>query len=89
MGLPVLLANSLPAVLLALAIIFLARPLTYAPPKTKRELTNIQIVLDSSTSMVFNTYGPQDGSKPYIAFPRRDGRGGKVPDHCAKAMRSV
>lgn len=67
-GLPVLLANSLPAVLLALAIVFLARPLTYAPPATKRELTNIQIVLDSSTSMVFNTYGPQEGSKPYTRF---------------------
>ena len=67
-GLPVLMANSLPAVLLALAIIFLARPLTYAPPKTQRELTNIQIVLDSSTSMVFNTYGPQEGDKPYVRF---------------------
>jgi Ca-activated chloride channel family protein len=67
-GLPVLLANSLPAVLLALAVIFLSRPLTYAPPKTQRELTNIQIVLDSSTSMVFNTYGPQEGDKPYVRF---------------------
>ena len=34
-GLPVLAANSLPAVLLALAIVFLARPLAYAPPKTQ------------------------------------------------------
>lgn len=67
-GLPVLAANSLPAVLLALAILFLARPLTYAPPKTQRELTNIQIVLDASTSMVFNTYGPQQGDKPYVRF---------------------
>jgi len=61
-------ANSLPAVLLALAILVLARPLAYAPPKTQRELTNIQIVLDSSTSMVFNTYGPQTGDKPYVRF---------------------
>jgi len=67
-GLPVLAANSLPAVLLALAIVFLARPLTYAPPKTQRELTNIQIVLDASTSMVFHTYGPQQGDKPYVRF---------------------
>jgi Ca-activated chloride channel family protein len=68
LGLPVLVANSLPAVLLALAIIFLARPLTYAPPKTQRELTNIQIVLDASTSMVFSTYGPQAGDEPYTRF---------------------
>jgi Ca-activated chloride channel family protein len=68
LGLPVLVANSLPAVLLGLAIIFLARPLTYAPPKTQRELTNIQIVLDASTSMVFNTYGPQAGDEPYTRF---------------------
>jgi Ca-activated chloride channel family protein len=53
---------------LALAILFLARPLTYAPPKTQRELTNIQIVLDASTSMVYNTYGPQEGDKPYTRF---------------------
>ena len=68
LGVPVLIANSLPACLLGLAIIFLARPLTYAPPKTQRELTNIQIVLDASTSMVFNTYGPQAGDKPYTRF---------------------
>jgi Ca-activated chloride channel family protein len=67
-GLPVLLANSLPAALLALAIILVARPLTYAPPKTERELTNIQIVLDASTSMVHNTYGPQEGDRPYLRF---------------------
>ncbi len=68
LGLLVLSANSLPALLLALAIIFLARPLTYAPPKTQRELTNIQLVLDASTSMVFSTYGPQDGEKRYTRF---------------------
>ncbi len=67
-GLPVLMANSLPAVLLALAILLLARPLTFEPPKTQRELTNIQIVLDASTSMVFHTYGPQGGEKPHTRF---------------------
>jgi Ca-activated chloride channel family protein len=67
-GLPVLLANSLPAVLLGLAIIFVARPLTYAPPKTQRELTNIQIVLDASTSMIHHTYGPQAGDEPFLRF---------------------
>ncbi len=68
LGLLVLTANSLPAVLLAMAIVLLARPLTYAPPKTQRELSNIQIVLDASTSMVFSTYGPQDGEKRYTRF---------------------
>jgi len=68
LGLPVLMANSLPAVLLGLAILFLARPLTYAPPKTQRELTNIQIVLDASTSMIHHTYGPQAGDEPYTRF---------------------
>ncbi|MCH5376501.1 MAG: VWA domain-containing protein, partial [Planctomycetes bacterium] len=29
---------------------------------------NIQIVLDASTSMVFSTYGPQEGDKPYTRF---------------------
>lgn len=67
-GFLVLTANSLPAVLLAMAILFLARPLTYAPPKTQRELSNIQIVLDASTSMVHSTYGPQDGKKRYTRF---------------------
>ncbi len=67
-GVPVLVANSLPAVLLALAIVFVARPLTFAPPKTQRELSNIQIVLDASTSMVYNTYGPQEEDKPYTRF---------------------
>lgn len=67
-GLPVLAANSLPALLLALAILLLARPLTFAPPKTQREMTNIQIVLDASTSMVFFTYGPQQGDRPYVRF---------------------
>jgi len=66
-GLLVLTANSLPAVLLAVAILLAARPLTYAPPKTQRKLSNIQIVLDSSTSMLM-AYGPQDGAEPYTRF---------------------
>ena len=47
----VLCANTLPATLLAIAILFLARPITFAPPQTERKLTNIQIVLDTSPSM--------------------------------------
>lgn len=63
----VLSANCLPAVLLAFAILFLARPLTFAPPKTDRQLSNIQIVLDNSGSMN-SRYGPQNGEKPYTRF---------------------
>ena len=62
----VLVANSLPAVLLAFAIVFLARPLTFAPPKTERLLSNIQIVLDTSGSML-EAYGDQS-DKPYARF---------------------
>ena len=63
----VLTANCLPAVLLAFAIILLARPLTFAPPKTERKLSNIQIVLDTSPSMGW-PYGPQTGEKRYTRF---------------------
>ena len=70
LGLPVLIANSLPAVLLALAILLLARPLTYAPPKTERELSNIQIVLDASTSMIHSTYGPQEAIRIPVSTVR-------------------
>ena len=63
----VLTANCLPAVLLACAILFLAHPLTFAPPKTERKLSNIQIVLDTSPSMS-SRYGPQKGDKPYTRF---------------------
>jgi Ca-activated chloride channel family protein len=66
-GFLVLSANSLPAVLLAVAIVFLARPLTYAPPKTERVLSNIQIVLDTSGSMR-EPYGPQPDDKRYRRF---------------------
>ena len=63
----VLSANSLPALLLAMAIVLLARPLTYAPPETQRELSNINIVLDASGSMC-EPYGPQSTEEPYCRF---------------------
>ena len=50
----VLCANCLPAGLLALAIIFLAHPVTFLPPEVERKLTNIPIVLDTSGSMAEN-----------------------------------
>jgi Ca-activated chloride channel family protein len=50
----VLCANCLPAALLALAIIFLAHPMTFTPPAVERKLTNIQFVLDTSGSMAEN-----------------------------------
>lgn len=55
----VLCANCLPAALLALAILFLAHPITFLPPEVERKLTNIQIVLDTSGSMAEN-HGSQD-----------------------------
>jgi Ca-activated chloride channel homolog len=64
----VLTANCLPAALLAFAIILVARPLTFAPPKTERRLSNIQIVLDTSPSMN-SRYGPQqDANNRYTRF---------------------
>jgi Ca-activated chloride channel family protein len=63
LNLLVLSANTLPAMLLAVAILFLARPITFAPPQTERKLTNIQIVLDCSGSMG-TPYGPQ--SSPIV-----------------------
>ena len=50
----VLCANCLPAGLLALAILFLAHPITFTPPEVERKLTNIQILLDTSGSMAEN-----------------------------------
>ena len=50
----VLCANCLPAALLAIAIIFLAHPITFQPPEIERKLTNIQILLDTSGSMAEN-----------------------------------
>jgi Ca-activated chloride channel family protein len=47
----VLTANCLPAALLAVAILFLAHPMTYTPPEVERKLTNAQFLLDTSGSM--------------------------------------
>jgi Ca-activated chloride channel family protein len=54
----VLAANCLPAGLLAVAILFLAHPITFQPPEVERQLTNIQVVLDTSGSMR-GTHGDQ------------------------------
>jgi Ca-activated chloride channel family protein len=58
----ILVANCLPAGLLALAILFLAHPVTFNPPEVERQLTNVQIVLDTSGSMT-TAYGPQGEGK--------------------------
>jgi Ca-activated chloride channel homolog len=55
----VLCANCLPAALLAIAILFLAHPMTHTPPEVERQLTNVQFVLDTSGSMAEN-HGPQN-----------------------------
>jgi Ca-activated chloride channel family protein len=51
-------ANCLPAGLLAVAILFLAHPVIFNPPEVERQLTNVQIVLDTSGSMK-SPHGPQ------------------------------
>lgn len=53
-------ANSLPALLLAVAIFLLAGPQQFGEPKEKRALTNIEICLDVSYSMT-EQFG--DGSR--------------------------
>lgn len=58
----VLCANCLPAALLAVAIIFLAHPVTFLPPEVERQLNNVQIVLDTSGSMAEN-HGSQDNGR--------------------------
>lgn len=58
----ILAANCVPAGLLAIAILFLAHPVTFNPPEVERQLTNVQIVLDTSGSMT-GTYGPQTDGK--------------------------
>jgi Ca-activated chloride channel homolog len=55
----VLTANCLPAALLAVAILFLAHPMTYMPPEVERKLNNVQFVLDTSGSMA-EPHGSQD-----------------------------
>ncbi len=57
----VLCANCLPAALLALAIIFLAHPMTFTPPAVERKLTNVQFVLDTSGSMAENHGSQAEG----------------------------
>src|SRR5438552_2666478 len=44
-------ANSLPALVLAIAVFLLAGPQQFGDPKEKRSLTNIEICLDVSYSM--------------------------------------
>ncbi len=51
-------ANCLPSCLLAVAILFLAHPVIFNPPEVERQLTNVQIVLDTSGSMK-SPHGPQ------------------------------
>jgi Ca-activated chloride channel family protein len=45
------LANALPAMLLAVAVLILARPLRQETPRQERQLTNVEFVLDVSGSM--------------------------------------
>lgn len=54
-------ANMLPAILMACAILLLARPMTQAPPEVVRKAKNIQIVLDLSGSMN-QPFGPQSAN---------------------------
>lgn len=51
-------ANMLPALLLAAAILLLARPMVHTPPKTERLASNVYFVLDISPSMS-DPFGPQ------------------------------
>lgn len=54
-------ANMLPAILMACAILLLARPMTQAPPEVVQKAKNIQIVLDLSGSMNL-PFGPQSAN---------------------------
>lgn len=58
----VLCANCLPAALLAVAIFFLAHPMTFTPPEVERKLNNVQFVLDTSGSMA-EPHGPQTAGR--------------------------
>jgi len=66
MGFLVHAVNMLPALIMAFAIILLARPMTQAPPEVVRKAKNIQIVLDLSGSME-RPFGPQSANaeKPF------------------------
>jgi Ca-activated chloride channel homolog len=52
-------ANCLPAALLAVAIFFLAHPMTHLPPEVERQLNNVQVLLDTSGSMA-EDHGSQE-----------------------------
>jgi Ca-activated chloride channel family protein len=67
LGLLIHTANMLPTMLMATAILLLARPMTHTPPEVVRKATNIQIVLDLSGSMDYS-FGPQNvsGDKPFL-----------------------
>ena len=54
LGRAVLLANLLPATLLAIAILLACRPQTLDRPRQERKLTNVEFVLDVSSSMTTN-----------------------------------
>jgi len=58
-------ANLLPALLLAVVVVMLAGPQRLAPPKEERVLTNIEVVLDVSGSMMA-PFG--DGTRADKAF---------------------
>ena len=58
----VLAANCLPAALLAMAILFLAHPMTFMPPEVERKLNNVQFLLDTSGSMAEN-HGSQTNGR--------------------------
>ena len=57
----VLCANCLPAALLALAILFLAHPISFKPPEVERKLNNVQFLLDTSGSMAENHGSQAEG----------------------------
>jgi Ca-activated chloride channel family protein len=57
----VLTANCLPAALLAMAILFLAHPMTFMPPEVERKLNNVQFLLDTSGSMAENHGSQTEG----------------------------
>jgi Ca-activated chloride channel family protein len=79
-------ANCLPSTLLALAILFLAHPVTFKPPEVERKLNNVQFLLDTSGSMAEN-HGSQangrhrrfdsamDAIEKFIAYRQGDAFG--------------
>ena len=67
----VTLANLLPALLVAVAILALAGPRRYAPPKNERIMTNIQFCLDISGSMRMPLPGPVKAARQRNASERK------------------